>query len=99
LMLPLDHHLASKKASHMGTLWLRFADTAADHLSSLDPSTDRLAIVRWFNRWQSALKRGRLAQLKAHYHAKAARVPGTVPFNPLWSAGDVEHVLRMAGLR
>lgn len=98
-MLVSEHALARDKAAHMGILWLTFADKAADHLSSLDPHSDRLPIVRWYNRWQSALRRGRLAQLRARYHAGAARTHAPRAFNPLWSSEDVERVLREAGLR
>jgi len=37
--------------------WRRFAHHAAEHLSSLDPATDREAILRWWCRWRRALDR------------------------------------------
>jgi len=37
--------------------WRRFAHHAAAHLSSLDPATDREAILRWWCRWREALRR------------------------------------------
>ncbi len=98
-MLAIDHGLARDKAARWGLLWLSFADRAAEHLSSLDPTTDMLPIVRWYNRWQVALRRGRLAQLRAHYHAGAAQVGAPRTFDPLWSPDDVYRVLRRAGLR
>ncbi len=106
-MLAVDHGLARDRAARWGLLWLTFADRAAEHLSSLDAVTDMLPIVRWYNRWQTALRRGQLAQLRAHYHAEAVRIgrcgapSAWIPhaFNPLWSPDDVQRVLRRAGLR
>ncbi len=98
-MLPSEHGLARDRAAHFGLLWHVFADQCATHLSSLDPHTDRLPIVRWYNRWQTALRRGRLAQLKARYHAGAARTHAPLRFDPLWSAEHVEDILWKAGLR
>ena len=106
-MLTLDHGLARDQASRWRLLWLTFADRAAEHLSSLDSRTDMLPIARWYNRWQTALRRGELAGLRAHYYAEVARIGRSgglgawVPraFDPSWHADDVERVLRRAGLR
>lgn len=35
--------------------WTRMADRAREHLATLDPRTDRLAILRWQDRWRRAL--------------------------------------------
>lgn len=51
--------------------WARMSERARVHLTGLDPRTDRLAIVRWHNRWVRSLYRARQALARVATHSAA----------------------------
>lgn len=52
-------------------LWHRMAEKAVAHCASLDPRTDRLAVVRWHGRWLRA--RARKAEALRRFHVASLR--------------------------
>lgn len=98
------HRAALDAATRWGLTWRRFADKAADHLASLDHRTDKVPILRWWCRWRSALRRAELAELRARYHDRAARLAlrelaDCTAVGASWAPGDIDRLLRRAGVR
>ena len=68
---------ALERAYSWVVLWRRMESKAIQHCASLDPRTDRLAIVRWHGRWlrsrgkaREAVVRFNLASLTPPAHSQ-----------------------------
>ena len=58
--------------------WYGMAAKSMDHLASLDPRTDKLAILRWHGRWLRS-RRKYHAALERFALAAAAEDPARLP--------------------